>query len=470
MYPEPPSVIFLNLAFKNYHYVSRYLSHKFAVLVEKIACMLNSDQKISKPAEGWADSVSRLNAIIQTAIDGIIIIDERGTIESVNPAAAKLFMYDAKELEGKNITVLMPSPYREEHDGYLSNYHKTGERRIIGIGREVTGLKKNDVEFPIRLAVSEMWLGEQRFYTGIVHDLTDVKAAEAEIRRLNLELEEKVAERTEELAQVVNRLLTINKQFENEIAERKKLTEALLLAQEELKAALEKERELNELKTRFVSMASHEFRTPLSTILSSVSLIGRYEQTEQQPQRDKHIEKIKSSVNNLTGILNDFLSLSKLEEGRVDCQPVEFELHQFCGEMIEEIKGLLKPGQQIFYQLPPHEVVVFLDKRHLKNILFNLVTNAIKYSDNGKPIYCSAVIFGDRFEIQVRDEGMGIPEEDQPHLFTRFFRANNAINIQGTGLGLNIVRRYVELMKGKIEFSSQLGAGSSFTIRLPIRL
>lgn len=236
--------------------------------------------------------------------------------------------------------------------------------------------------------------------------------------------------------------------------------------EQNIRKALSKEKQLNELKSRFIAMASHEFRTPLSAILSSVSLIGRYLTTEEQEKRDKHINRIKSNVSNLTGILDDFLSLSKLEEGRVESSPTLFDLPIFLNEVTDEMHGVAKTGQelQVSYQ---GEKEVYLDKRLLKNILINLISNATKYS----PIDSEVEIHGDTtahyVRILVRDYGIGIPEEEQIHLFERFYRANNATNIQGTGLGLNIVQKYVTLMGGKVEFESLLNQGTTFTLFFP---
>jgi two-component system sensor kinase FixL len=422
----------------------------------------------STNTDSTRDSKSRLDAIINTAIDGIITIDERGIIESINPAALKLFGYSEKEVLGKNVSFLMPNPYQKEHDKYLQNYMETGVRKIIGIGREVTGMRKDSSTFPVRLAVSETWLDKKRIFTGIVHDLTEVKKAEEEAHRLNQQLEQKVIERTEELAHVVNRLLKTNVQLENEVQERKNIEDALLKVQKELTGSLEKEKQLNELKSRFVSMASHEFRTPLSTILSSVSLIGRYIKEEQQPNREKHIDRIKSAVTNLTGILNDFLSLSKLEEGKMKMMAETCNLGDICQEVKDEVQGLLKTGQKLRFEVNNPDLELFLDRRHLKNILLNLLSNAIKYSEEGQNIFFRTWDKANMITFEVEDEGIGIPEEDQEHLFSRFFRAHNAINIQGTGLGLNIVKRYVEMLSGSLAFESEEGKGSTFRVTVPV--
>lgn len=236
--------------------------------------------------------------------------------------------------------------------------------------------------------------------------------------------------------------------------------------EQNIRKALSKEKHLNELKSRFISMASHEFRTPLSAILSSVSLIGRYHFTEEQEKRDKHINRIKSNVSNLTGILDDFLSLSKLEEGRIESTPVPFDLLAFMNEVTEEMQGVAKAGQELLISYQG-EKEVFLDKRLLKNILINLISNATKYSPADSEVELYAEITEPYVSISVRDYGIGIPEEEQIHLFERFYRANNATNIQGTGLGLNIVQKYVTLMGGKVEFESRLNEGTTFILTFP---
>lgn len=407
-------------------------------------------------------------AIFESAIDGIITINERGIIERLNNAAALLFGYSKSEVEGQNVSMLMPSPHRESHNQYLNNYHHSGQARIIGIGRQVEGLRKDGSTFPFWLAVSEVQFQGRRFYAGIIHDISDIKAAQDEIEALNKNLENRVQERTEKLNQVVNKLIESNKNLEREITERQAAEEALRSSQKELQEALEKEKELNMLKSRFVSMASHEFRTPLSTILSSTELLEAYTTSEQQPKRDKHIRRIKSAVNSLNGILNDFLSLSKLEEGRIELHPEPIDLNALTDSTIDEMRGLLKVGQQLHFtpsDLSNHPVLV--DGKMLKNILYNLISNAIKYTPADKEIFVRCHLANHTFHGEIKDQGIGIPEEDQIHLFTRFFRAHNAENIQGTGLGLNIVKRYLSLMNGDISFQSEIGNGSTFRFFVP---
>ncbi len=235
--------------------------------------------------------------------------------------------------------------------------------------------------------------------------------------------------------------------------------------QDKMQKNLAQERELNELKSRFVSMASHEFRTPLSTILTSASLLEKYQLAEQQERREKHIKRIKSSVHNLTGILNDFLSLDKLETGAIDCKPVSFNIQDFLRDVIDQVSPTLRKGQEIVL-LHSGSDVIELDKHLLNNVLINLLSNASKYSDDGTDIFLTSRLNHSVLTLEVKDQGIGISTEDQKHLFERFFRANAVMNIQGTGLGLNIVKKYVELMGGDIKYTSELGQGTSFEIKL----
>ncbi|MGH1437213.1 MAG: PAS domain S-box protein [Lewinella sp.] len=410
----------------------------------------------------------RLEAIINTATDGIITIDEKGFIETINPSAAKLFAYQPEQVMGKKINILMPSPYHAEHDDYMDNYHRTGKAKIIGKGREVEGLRSDGTVFPFRLAVSQMTIDGQRMYTGVVHDLSDIKAAEQRIMELNRALEEKVVQRTEDLANAVDQLLGTNQLLKQEIEEKQAVENQLREQEQELQQALRKEKELNALKSRFVSMASHEFRTPLSTILSSTELVEMYHTEEQHSKRLRHIDRIKAAVGNLNDILNDFLSLSRLEEGKLDVQLEKLELAAFLREMEDEINLLLKDGQQLAFPSRKEKWIITTDPKMLRNILLNLLSNASKYSAKGQTIYLDVEKDETAITFVIKDEGMGIPKEDQKHLFTRFFRAHNVENIKGTGLGLHIVQQYLDLLKGKIEFTSEMSKGSVFRITLPI--
>lgn len=234
-------------------------------------------------------------------------------------------------------------------------------------------------------------------------------------------------------------------------------------AEEGLREALKIEKNLGELKSRFVSMASHEFRTPLSTVLSSAYLIEKYTSGEDQPKREKHLQRIVSSVNMLTDILNDFLSLGKMEEGKLQAKFSTFNIKEMIYATIEEIKNNLKENQQFNYQHKGNPNV-FLDRSLLKHIVMNLISNASKFSSDTCTIDIKTTNKNDKIILSVKDNGIGISKEDQQHLMERFFRGTNAGNIQGTGLGLHIISKYAEMMNGNIQCKSQLEKGTEFII------
>ncbi len=389
------------------------------------------------------EKATLLKAIIESAIDGIITIDNRGLIESLNPAALKLFGYEETEVIGKNISVLMPEPDKSAHDGYLARYDHTGERRIIGKGREVRGLRKDGSTFPFRLAVSEVQYEDRKIYTGFVHDLSKEKEAEEQLREYAAKLEELVDERTNSLKEIVS---------------------ALRDAKEEVSMSLKKEKELGQMKSRFVSMASHEFRTPLSSIQLSASLIQKYAEPFDSKPIQKHVNKVKNAVGNLTTILNDFLSLEKLEAGRVEVNLCTFDLVKLAEEVTEEMQMIAKQDQHIIYQHTGAKSMVHLDQNLLKNCMINLISNAIKYSGENTFIEFNTEINEEGCKVIVKDNGIGIPETDQVYLFEPFFRAHNTGNIPGTGLGLNIVRRYASLMKGSLQFKSIINQETTFIL------
>jgi signal transduction histidine kinase len=252
----------------------------------------------------------------------------------------------------------------------------------------------------------------------------------------------------------------------------KSLTEsvaAIKLSREQVSQSLEKEKQLNVLKSRFVSMASHEFKTPLTSIQLAAELIGRVALELDHPVVKKCTETIKNAAKNLTNILNDFLSMELLETGRINPIHSEFDLVKFAAGISEDMQSLAKRGQKISYRHSGRGRLVTLNPSLLKNCIINLVSNAIKYSGPDSLIEFSTRITGSYLTIIISDNGIGIPKEDQKHLFEAFFRAHNTGNIPGTGLGLNIVTRYTALMNGKVRCKSQVNKGTAFTITLPVR-
>jgi len=364
-------------------------------------------------------------ALFDYATVGILVINSDGKIKLANPCIGKLFDYLIPELIGKPIEILIPEAFKEKHIHNRVNYFRKPHARPMGYGLNLHARKKDGFEFPVEISLAHYQFGNEELAVAFVTDIT-------EIRRTQEDLEAKVAERTLELTY-----------------------------------SLEHERELNELKSRFVTIASHEFRTPLSAILSSISLIESYHKEEQKEHRDKHIERIKSCVKNLVDILNDFLSLEKLEQGKIELSKEKFDIYEFTTDIVEEVNVLLKLGQHINFTHNGDKEIV-QDKIILRNIILNLLSNAIKYSDEHSEIQLTIKVSGTLFTITIKDDGIGIPENDQKNLYGKFYRAKNATNIQGTGLGLNIVKKYVTLLDGQIDFVST-PKGTTFTLRIPAK-
>jgi PAS domain S-box-containing protein len=387
-----------------------------------------------------------LEALFNFATEGIIVSDAKGKIIRANPSAEKLFGYAKSELPGKEVELLVPHKMAAKHRQHRSNFNENPHARSMGKGIDLLGIKKDGTEFPVEISLSPYETTEGKFIIAFIIDITQRKQSEERLKNYSSELERQVSNRTLILQEAIGELEKTKK---------------------DLHEALEKEKELSELKSRFVSMASHEFRTPLATILSSLSLVTKYGEMDDKEKQNKHITRIKSSINNLTDILNDFLSASKLEEGKVENNPVELNLKKHISDTISEMQTLVKDGQTITYKHSGNETTR-LDPKFLKNILFNLISNAIKFSGEGKTIRVTSENAKGYMKIAVKDEGIGISKEDQEHLFERFFRGRNASYIQGTGLGLNIVAKYVEVLNGHIEFKSEEHKGTSFSITLPV--
>jgi PAS domain S-box-containing protein len=399
--------------------------------------------------------------IFQSMSEGIIMVDPRGVIVAANPVAEQLFGYTTNELTGVSLEDLLPTRYRAGHANFRHAFNSNPFPRRMGAGRDLMALRKDGTEFPVEISLSFTRVKSELLVMAFISDITLRKKTEDALKRSEeqlivyaAELEKKVEMRTEALNNTILKL-------EEEVNERKK-------AEEEARRSLERERELNELKSKFVSIASHEFRTPLSAVLSSAALIKQYVDRSEPEKIGKHVQRIKTSVNQLTGILNDFLSLGKLEEGKVDVTYEPINPKEFLEEINEEMSSMLREGQRLIVNCDLNKNEFQADSRILRNILFNLITNASKYSEANKPIYIDCHEQEGFYSFEIRDEGIGIPEEDHKHMFDRFFRASNAGNVQGTGLGLNIVKRYLDLLNGNITFTSKYGEGTTFKVMIPL--
>jgi PAS domain S-box-containing protein len=533
-----------------------------------------------------------LRAIFNNAVDGMIVINNRGIIQTINNSVTNMFQFSNEEMIGNNISMLMPEPDHSKHDGYLKKHHETGEKKIIGIGREVIGKRKDGTTFPFFLSICDVETDNgEKLFAGVIHDISVLKKAQNDLEdyskileKNNSDLEKHVSERTAQLSSANIELESSNVLLAKQIDENKKANIELLKSQqmlniiaqnypngiisiynkshicefieglelkklgfskedflgktiaetfdkeisdihthhfnktvngentmyelvinnnnylfyttpikddydsidrivvvclnislvkeaeEKTRQALDKANELSELKSRFISMASHEFRTPLSTILSSLNLMVKYKELNEHEKFTSHGVKIKTSIINLTEILEYFLSVEKLDSGHFKIEPTTFDLVDFINTNIDEVVNDLKDKQRIVLQLSLKKIMINHDKKIIRTIWQNLITNAIKYSPENGEIIVHLQANDDRFILSVIDNGIGIPENEQKHLFERFYRANNASNIQGTGIGLNIIKKYIELLGGNITFTSKLNEGTTFTINLPLVL
>ena len=405
------------------------------------------------------DKQEIIDTLFNHANEGIVVTDLEGIIRLINPAGARMLGYDDDELIGQAIEQLVPDHVRSRHPQHREHFHAHAQSRPMGVGLDLFARKKDGTLMPVEISLSPLSLHKERFFIAFIIDIT--------IRK---QIEKAIQEKQKELERVAAALIATNEELERKVSLRTKVLQEAIRELEksrnELSLALEKEKDLNDLKSRFISMASHEFRTPLTTILSSASLIHEYNNAETFEKREKHINRIKSAVNNLNDILSDFLSISKLEEGKVHAEHKAFNLKEGIEEVVGDLRLNTKNGQTINYS---HKGVqeVELDPKLLKNILINLISNAIKFSPENKTIHVNSRVDEYVISVEVQDEGIGISEEDQKHLFERFYRGKNAFNIQGTGLGLHIVGSYVDLMKGHIILHSELNKGTTIKITFP---
>ncbi|MCG2831329.1 MAG: ATP-binding protein [Desulfobacteraceae bacterium] len=381
---------------------------------------LNKEINERKRAEkALRNSEARIRAIVNTAVDGIITIDEHGIIQSFNPSAERLFGYAEEEAIGQNVEILMPSPYREAHDSYIANYLRTGETKIIGIGRGALARRRDGTTFPIDLAVSEVYRGKQRVFTGIIRNITERKDAE----------------------------------------------EALHNAKEEAEAA-------NLAKTEFLSSMSHEIRTPMNAIIGVADLLR---ETSLTPEQQTYVQMFASAGNNLLNIINDILDISKVEAGQLDLAEIDFNLHEVV-EKVCEVMALHanEKGLELTCHVAPDvQKNLIGDPTRLRQVLINLIGNAVKFTEKGdifvevnKHNQGAKDDLANDFEVivSVKDTGIGIPLEKVEVIFDRFTQVDSSTTRShgGTGLGLTISKQLVEMMGGRIWVESKQGQGSTF--------
>lgn len=403
----------------------------------------------------FKEKMGNVFKILSEAVsEGIIVINENQTIVAANGSAKKMFGYTDESLVGQHLNILIPNNSLHSHSSDVNLFLKKSDSRSMGHSRDLFGKRKDNSQFPLEAGLNPFEIFGNKYVMALVIDITIRKSHESQINDVNLKLEDKIIERTIELNKTVLEL-------KSEIHKRKE-------AEKKIRESLKKERELNDLKTKFLSLVSHEFKTPLSGILTSASLIGKYNDKDGQLQREKHMKIIQNKVKYLNNILTDFLSIEKLESGKSNYTIHEFPLERLIKEVLYDTNMLLKKGQKIVYPDNLTGITVKSDEKILELIIFNVINNAIKYSSEYSTITLSIDKTEDKVLIAIHDTGIGIPEDEQKFIFNRYFRAANALLNQGTGIGLNIVKSHLENLGGTISFKSEKDVGSTFTLEIPL--
>lgn len=357
--------------------------------------------------------------LVESAPVPIIISDGHGLITLINRQAEILFGYNRDELIGQFVEVLVPEEMQEQHVDYRHEYQRAPYKRGMGTGIKTTlnlfARRRDGSSLPVDIQLSYIQTDVGLLVMSFVIDISEHKQIEQTLRE-----------------------------------------------------AFEHERELNELKSRFVSMASHEFRTPLATILAAAETLGAYRTKMTHEQIDQRLVRIHEQVFHLRQIIEDVLQLSRIQAGKVEFNPVSMSLDSLCQEIVDELHSDPVSAARLIYTSELHLPTAFLDKKLMRQIITNLIGNALKYSAADKLVYIKLGLQENRLALSVRDQGIGIPEIDLKHLFEPFHRAANVGTIPGTGLGLAIAKESVELHGGKIIVDSKIGLGTTFTIYLPV--
>ena len=484
----------------------------------------------NKKPEGSPAQYSR--AVFENALDGMIVIDEMGLIQSFNPAAEDVFGYSAKEVMGKNVKMLMPEPFHGAHDGYLKNYLQTGERKIIGIGREVTGLRKDGSEFPLDLAVSEFTVSDQRMFLGIVRDISERHAAERDLIRSRENL--KAAQRITHLgswhweiesghltwSDEIYRIFDMDPEkfestYENFIhaihPDDRASVEAAISASVENKAPysiehrvvrpdgeirivheqgeveldeagnsfcmngsvldITEHKEAERLKNEFVSTVSHELRTPLTSIHGSLALLVSGAVGDLDEKKKKLIDVAYSSSDRLIRLINDLLDAEKIGSGKMTLDIRAYDIDPLIDQAISLNQAY---GEKYNVSIKRTDgaarVRVAVDHDRFAQVMANIISNACKFSHEAGVVEVSTQTFPGKVKISITDHGVGIDKSFHKKIFQQFTQADASDHRRagGTGLGLNISKSIVEQMGGKITFVSEQGKGSTFSLEFPV--
>jgi PAS domain S-box-containing protein len=390
-------------------FVTLFFSVLFAFIAREMAARTRSQEQLARQAEQLREGEARLRAVVDTAAEGIIVIDEQGIVESFNPAAERIFGFARDEVEGRNVSMLMPEPYRQEHDAHLERYRSTGEKKIIGIGREVLGQRKGGSVFPLELAAAEMYVGGRRKFTGMVRDISERKLAEAQQARLMHELES---------------------------------------ANEELKS--------------FAYVVSHDLKAPLRAIGSLADWISTDYADKIDDAGKEHMRLLVSRVHRMDNLIDGILRYSRV--GRVTEAIVAVDLNRLVGEVID----LLAPPANITVSVENPLPTIMAEPARIQQVFQNLLSNAIKYMDKPEGeirIACGAE--GKQWKFSVSDNGPGIEPRHFEKIFQLFQTLAPRDRVESTGVGLALVKKIVEMYGGRIWIESKVGEGSTFFFTLP---
>ncbi len=365
------------------------------------------------------ENAKRLDQIMDTAAEGIITSDVSGTIESFNHAAEDIFGFTAKEIIGKNIDLLIPGSLKHKHSEYVDKYIETGQSEIVGVGREVQAQRKDGSVFPASIAISDMQFNHKRIFTAIIHDITPIKENES----------------------------------------------ALIEAKEEAEKA-------NLVKSEFLSSMSHDLRTPLNAVLGYGQLLEGNPGEPLTKDQSEYVEQILNGGKHLLNLINDILDLAKIEADKVELFIEELDLHSILDECIILIQPLAEEHNIQINDNYKNQDNKFIkaDNTRIKQILLNILSNAIKYNKkNGSITIEYQIIEKNKLRINIKDTGLGIADDKQINMFTPFFRVNaNNSSAEGTGIGLTISKKLIEIMNGSVNFVSKIGKGSTFWIDIPL--
>ncbi|HEY9221299.1 MAG TPA: ATP-binding protein [Lutibacter sp.] len=416
--------------------------------------------KINKNT-GFYQNQDIFNILFEAIPGGIFIIDQLTNIIAVNTVAEKMFGYEKGELLNQSKDILLPKRYLSSHKNQLNYFTNQINKGKNARGLYLFGLTKSNTEFPVEISINQFTIYAQEYMMVLVIDMTIKRETEKKIDSIKVVLEEKVKKGTVELEKTIKKLKEVNFNYKKELQRRIKI-------EAKINEALKKEKELNELKSKFLSLVSHEFKTPLSGILTSAILLEKYQLTEQQEKREKHLKTITDKVQYLNIVLNDFISLERLDSSNEYYKFKTFNLSKVINEVVYNANMLLKSGQHINVSQNSDDYILRQDEKILELTLNNIIYNAIKYSPENTDIDLKIYRKGKNLIFKITDKGVGIPENDQKFIFNRHFRAENVLNIKGTGIGLNIVKTHLENLGGTISFESMENTGSVFYVELPI--